>query len=96
MPAWLWHKHALCMQLVYTERMDTIVVQVRDVPADVIATLRARAEARGQSLSAYLRDLLAREAEAIPIEDVMASIASREPVSYTIEDLRSFVNDSRP
>jgi len=37
--------------------MDTTVVQVRDVPVDVVATLKARAEARGQSLAAYLRDL---------------------------------------
>jgi plasmid stability protein len=75
--------------------MDTTVVQVREVPAEVVATLRARAEARGQSLASYLRDLLAREAQALPIEDVMADIASREPVSYSVEDLRSFVGDGR-
>jgi hypothetical protein len=56
--------------------MDTTVVQVRDVPVDVVATLKARAEARGQSLASYLRDLLAREAQVPPIEDVMADIAS--------------------
>jgi antitoxin FitA len=75
--------------------MDTTVVQVRDVPVDVVATLKARAEARGQSLAAYLRDLLAREAHTPPIEDVMAVIASHEPVSYTLEDLRSFAGDGR-
>jgi antitoxin FitA len=80
---------------VYTGGMDTTVVQVRDVPVEVVATLKARAEARGQSLAAYLRDLLGREAQAPPIEDVMAGIASREPVSYTIEDLRSFASDGR-
>ena len=48
-----------------------------------------------QSLAAYLRDLLTREAQTPPIEDVMAGIASREPVSYTIEDLRSFADDGR-
>jgi antitoxin FitA len=73
--------------------MDTTVVQVRDVPVDVVATLKARAEARGQSLAGYLRDLLTREAQTPPIEDVMATIASREPVSYSLEDLRSFVSD---
>jgi plasmid stability protein len=75
--------------------MDTTVVQVRDVPVDVVDTLKARAEARGQSLTAYLRDLLAREAQTPPIEDVMAGIASREPVNYTIEDLRAFAGDGR-
>ena len=86
--------HDACI-LAYTGCMDTTVVQVRDVPVDVVATLKARAEARGQSLAAYLRDLLAREAQAPPIEDVMADIASREPVSYTMEELRSFAGDGR-
>ena len=75
--------------------VDTTVVQVRDVPVDVVAALKARAEARGQSLAAYLRDLLAREAETLPLEDVMANIASRDPVRYTIEELRSFASDGR-
>lgn len=86
--------HNAC-SFTYRWRMETTVVQVRDVPVDVIATLKARAEARGQSLAAYLRDLLAREAQAPAIEDVMAGIASREPVSYTIEELRSFTSDGR-
>ena len=79
----------------YARCMDMTVVQVRDVPLEVVAALKARAEARGQSLAAYLRDLLAREAQALPIEDVMAGIASREPVGYTIEELRSFASDGR-
>jgi plasmid stability protein len=75
--------------------MDTTVVQVRDVPVEVVATLKARADARGQSFAAYLRDLLAHEAAMPPIEEVMTTIAAREPVSYTIEDLRSFASDGR-
>ena len=75
--------------------MGTTVVQVRDLPEDVVATLKARAESRGQSLSAYLRDLLTQEAALPPVEDVMAGIAAREPVSYTIDDLRSFAQDGR-
>ncbi len=83
------------MHFVYPGCVDTTVVQVRDVPVDVVAALKARAEARGQSLAAYLRDLLAREAETLPLEDVMANIASRDPVRYTIEELRSFASDGR-
>ena len=75
--------------------MGTTVVQVRDLPEDVVATLKARAESRGQFLSAYLRDLLTQEAALPPVEDVMAGIAAREPVSYTIDDLRSFAQDGR-
>jgi len=68
---------------------------VRDVPEEVVATLKARAESKGQSLAAYLRDLLTREAAMPPIEDVMASIASREPVNCSEDDLRSFKQDGR-
>ncbi len=75
--------------------MSTTVVQVRDLPEEVVATLKARAESRGQSLAAYLRDLLTQEAAAPPIEDVMAGIAAREPVSYTLDDLQSFAWDGR-
>jgi antitoxin FitA len=77
------------------ENVNTTVVQVRDVPVDVAEALKARADARGQSLSAYLRDLLAREAAMPPIEDVLANIAAREPVNYRIEDLRSLAADGR-
>ena len=87
--------HACCMHMAYTSGMDTTVVQVRDVPVDVVAALKARAEARGMSLAAFLRELLASEAAMPPIEDVMASIASRDPISYTVEDLRSFIEDER-
>jgi|HubBroStandDraft_3_1064219.scaffolds.fasta_scaffold42613_3 plasmid stability protein len=76
--------------------MSATAVQVRDVPVEVVATLKVRAEARGQSLAAYLRELLTREAEALTIEDVMSRIASREPVSYTLEGLRSFACGGRP
>jgi antitoxin FitA len=86
--------HHAC-KIAYAKPMETTVVQVRDVPVDVVATLKARAEARDQSLSGYLRDLLAREAQAPPIEEVMAGIASRDPVRYTIEDLRSFAREGR-
>jgi len=39
------------------EHIDTTVAQVRDVPVGVIATLKASAQARGQSLTACLREL---------------------------------------
>jgi plasmid stability protein len=70
--------------------VETTVVQVRNVPVAVVATLKARADARGESLAAFLRNLLAQEASMPPIEYVMASIESREPISYAAEDLQAF------
>lgn len=75
--------------------MDTTIVRVRDVPVSILATLKARAEAQGVSPSAFLRDLMASEAAMPPIDDVMDTIASREPVDYAAEDLRSFIQDGR-
>ena len=83
------------MQVGYPEVMGTTIVQVRDLSEEVVDILKARAESRGQSLSAYLRDLLTQEAAMPPVEEVMAGIAARDPVSYTIDDLRSFVRDDR-
>ena len=87
--------HANRMNNAYHGVMDTTIVQVRDVPVSVLAALKARAEAQGISLSAFLRDLMASEAAMPPISDVMATIASREPVSYEAGDLRSFLADGR-
>jgi plasmid stability protein len=75
--------------------MEMTVVQVRDVPVDVVATLKARADARGESLAAFLRNLLAQEASMPPIEDVMADIEAREPIYLTAEDLRAFPEHGR-
>ena len=83
------------MQILYAEGMNTTVVQVRDIPEDVVATLKTRAETRGQSLSAYLRDLLADEAARPSIDEVMANIAARTPVPYTVDDVRSLIEDGR-
>ena len=46
-------------------------------------------------MSSFLRDLMASEAAMPPIDDVMTTIARREPASYATEDLRSFMEDAR-
>jgi plasmid stability protein len=75
--------------------MNTRIVQVRDIPEDVVATLKRRAEQRGQSLTAYLRDLLTEEAGRPSIDEVMATIARRTPIDYSSDDLRSLIDDGR-
>jgi plasmid stability protein len=71
------------------------ILQVRDVPEEVIATLRERAEASGMSLSAYVRDILAAEAEQEPMEDVIDRIATREPVEVTDEEILAAIREGR-
>ena len=40
----------------------TVALQIRDVPEDVRDTIAERAKARGQSMQAYLLDMVQREA----------------------------------
>jgi len=97
-PSTLERPHAERMQVAYCGLMSevrSVIVQVRDMPEDVVDTLKARAEARGQSLSAYLRDLLTQEARMPLIEEVMAQIAQDEPIDYTVEDIRAYIEEDR-
>jgi antitoxin FitA len=53
-------------------------IQIRDVPEKVHRTLRARAAAAGQSLSAYLLAEVTRVAERPPVADVLARAGARQ------------------
>jgi hypothetical protein len=52
-------------------------IQVKDVPADVHATLRRRAAAAGQSLQEYLLDRLVPDAHTPTIAEVHARAGGR-------------------
>jgi antitoxin FitA len=67
-------------------------IQIRDVPDAVHRTLRARAAAAGQSLSAYVLAELIRVAERPPVADVLARAAARSggaPVDDIVAAVRS-------
>lgn len=60
------------------------LLQIRGVPDHVRESLKARAAARGASLNSYLLDLLAREAERPPVDEVLTRAlrrSERSPVS---------------
>lgn len=50
---------------------------MKDVPAEVHATLRARAAAAGQSLQEYLRARLVEEATRPTVDEVLARAGGR-------------------
>lgn len=52
-------------------------IQIRDVPDDVHATVRARAAAAGMSISDYLRMEITRAAGEPTMEEVIARAAAR-------------------
>jgi hypothetical protein len=72
--------------------MSTTILQVRDIDVAVLDVLRQRAEAKGLSLSGYVRNLLAEEAALPSPDELMTRIASREPVDVTSDDVRDMVD----
>ena len=64
----------------------TKTIQIRDVPDDVHATLRARAAAAGESLSDYLRAEVEQVARRPAIADVLRRARSRTE-GPTTEDI---------
>ena len=75
--------------------MSSGILQVRDIPEDVLSRLRERAAAQGISLSAYVRDLLTYDAEHETMPEVIARIASRTPVDAADEDIVSAIHEGR-
>jgi plasmid stability protein len=75
--------------------MANTILQVRDVPEAVIARLRERARAKGVSLSAYVRDLLAADAEQETMDEVVMRISSRTPVEVSDQDIISAIHEGR-
>jgi len=67
-------------------------VQIKDVPAEVHATLRRRAVAAGQSLQEYLLELLTEEAQAPTLDEVLDRAGGRAggsvPFKATVVALR--------
>ncbi|MDQ6851620.1 MAG: hypothetical protein M3070_17115 [Actinomycetota bacterium] len=53
------------------------MVQIRNVPDDVRRALKTRAAARGESLNAYLLDLISREAARPTVGEVLERAARR-------------------
>lgn len=56
-----------------------VLVQIRDLPDDVHRTLKARAAARGVSLSEYLRIELTRSATRPTVDELVERIRARGP-----------------
>jgi plasmid stability protein len=71
-------------------------LSVRDVPEETLAILRVRAAANRQSLQAYIREMLDREAYALSIEQ-----AAREAdrlagsVDITTDDVLTAIEEMR-
>lgn len=56
------------------------MIQVRNVPDALHRELVRRAEARGQTLTAYVQEILEREVSRPPARELFDRVADREPV----------------
>lgn len=75
--------------------MANTILQVRDMPVDVLAKLRERAAAQGMSLSQYVRDLLSQDAAQPTISEVVDQIAARAPVNVSDEEILDAIHEDR-
>lgn len=72
------------------------LVQIRDVPEKTRRIMKGRAAARGQSLNAYLLDVINREAARPTVEEVLDRAASRaERSSASATELLSTAREER-
>lgn len=71
------------------------MLQVRNVPDDVHAELRRRAQAAGVSLSDYVLHELERVAARPPIEEVLARSAARR-LDLSVDEVVATIRAERP
>ena len=63
------------------------MIQIRNVPDDLHRKLKSRAALAGQSLSEYLLCEIRDVAERPSLDELMARLKSREPVTPTIDPI---------
>jgi plasmid stability protein len=70
-------------------------VLVRDIPDEVHAALRRRAEQRGQSLQQYLAGELARLAQRPTVDELFARVSLRRGGKVGLEQAARDLTDER-
>jgi len=70
-------------------------VTIRRVPDDTLATLKARAGQAGQSLQAYLWDILTREAARPTLAEVTSRAQAEASASLRADDVLAALDDAR-
>lgn len=75
----------------------SVMIQVRNVPESLHRELVRRAELRGQSLTAYVQDILEREVHRPSRAEIVRRIMEQEPVKldFPVADLIREDRDAR-
>jgi antitoxin FitA len=75
---------------------DMAILHIRDVPEETVDVLKARAERANQSLQAYVRTILDREASVMTWDEVEeARRRVREGSSATVDDVLDAIRQGR-
>ena len=72
-----------------------MTLYIRDVPPEVTDTVKERAAASGQSLSAYVAAALAALAARSSNDEVVARLRTRTSVDINTSDILVTIEDSR-
>ncbi len=72
-----------------------VALQIRDVPDDVRDVLAARANAQGQSLQAFLLDLVRREAGFERNRGLLADLSWSDGSIAVLDDVVTGLDDAR-
>ncbi len=64
-------------------------IQIRNIPDDVIRTLKVRAAKSGQSLQEYMREHLIEDASKPTVRELMEEVRSRHDASAPDLDLET-------
>ena len=74
-------------------------IQIRDVPDDVYETIRRRAQANGQSIQMYMRQLVIEQArrrsKAEALAAVQAAMAAESSPGTTVESILESLDETR-
>lgn len=62
-------------------------LQIKNVPEEIHAELRRRADARGMTLRDYVLDLLRRETSRPDLDEWLDELASRPPVTLGVSSV---------
>jgi plasmid stability protein len=70
-------------------------IQIRDVPDDVHAVMRARAAAAGMSMSEYLRSELVKLAAAPTMDEWLARVEARPSIDISTQEIVDIIREMR-
>ncbi len=70
-------------------------ITIRDVSEDTLTELKAKAARSGQSLQAYLRDLVTRDAATPTLQESVARMRDTASVDLSDVDVSSLIAEGR-